>query len=141
MSPAAAEALLRGKGHSITAPRRAILRFFHGNTSHPTAGDVYAAVSADHPDASRATVYATLALLTEVGAVRALRTAEAETRYDPNVEAHHHTVCPTCGALADIPAEAVAVTLHGRVIQAEVRIEEPCEACQEIVERSLRQFG
>lgn len=129
MEAEAVEALLRSRGYSITAPRRAIVRFLDGQTSHPTAGEVFAAISASDPEASRATVYATLALLVEVGALRALRHAEAETRYDPHLAPHHHTCCPHCGALADVPDTAVAVTLHGRPIQADVRIELPCAAC------------
>src|SRR5262249_51446642 len=64
--PVELEALLRDHGCSITAPRRAILRFLADNPTHPTAAQVYDAVTRDDPQASRATVYNTLALLTEL---------------------------------------------------------------------------
>lgn len=129
MSPEAIEARLRDRGCSITAPRRAIARFLSGNRSHPTAHDVLSAVNTDHPDASRATVYSTLALLVDVGAVVAIRHGEAETRYDPNVSAHHHAECPRCGELEDVPAEAVEVRLRGWVAEGSVRFTVVCPRC------------
>lgn len=129
MIPAAVEARLRARGCSITAPRRAIVHFLSGNTSHPTAHDVFVAVNAAHPDASRATVYCTLALLVEVGALVPIRHGEAETRYDPNVSAHHHAECPRCGRLEDVPADDVEVRVRGAVAEASVRFSAVCGGC------------
>ena len=129
MSPEAVEARLRDRGCSITAPRRAIVRFLSGNTLHPTAHDVFASVNAVHPDASRATVYSTLALLVEVGALIPIRQGEAETRYDPNVSDHHHAECPRCGRLEDVAADEVEVRVRGEVTEASVRFSAVCGRC------------
>lgn len=129
MSPAEIELRLRERGCSMTAQRRAILRWLDGNLSHPTAADVFEAITRDFPLASRATVYNTLSLLEEIGAVRVLFDGAREARYDPNVAHHHHRVCPRCGAIEDVPAEAVELRLHGRPAQGQVRFEAPCGAC------------
>ena len=124
-----AEALLREHGCTLTPQRRAILQILDGNLDHPTAADVFAAVTRDFPRASRATVYNTLALLEELGAVRSIVDAQAHTRFDPNIDRHHHRVCPSCGQLADVPSEDVQVLLRGAPARATVRLEQLCEAC------------
>ncbi len=129
MNESAVEALLLERGCTLTPQRRAILRYLDGNLQHPTAAEVFAAVTRDFPMASRATVYNTLALLAEVGAVRELHDAERDTRYDPNVTHHHHLVCPTCGRMDDVAAAHVHVMFDGEPVMAHVRIERPCGRC------------
>jgi Fur family transcriptional regulator, peroxide stress response regulator len=129
MSPAAVEALFRARGWSVTGPRRAIVQHLNGNSTHPTAAQVYAAVRLDWPGLSRATVYNTLGLLVELGAVRPLREPGADTRFDPNDTPHHHRVCPSCGQLFDVALDEVVVHWQGRPRVAQVRILEACEAC------------
>lgn len=123
------EARLRARGCSLTAPRRAILRWLDGNLSHPTAADVYEAITADFPLASRATVYNTLTLLEQVGAVTVLHDG-ATARFDPNTTPHHHRICPACGHIEDIDASAVEVFLHGRPARGAVRFEGWCKGCE-----------
>lgn len=130
MNEEAVEGLLRERGCTLTPQRRAILRYLDGNPDHPTAAEVFAAVTRDFPMASRATVYNTLALLAEVGAVRELHDAERDTRYDPNVSHHHHFVCPRCGRISDVDATHVHVLLDGQAVVAHVRIERPCGRCR-----------
>src|SRR5688500_13218890 len=97
MEPRLVEERLRERGCSLTPQRRAVLQFLHANPEHPTAGQVFEAVTREFPVASRATVYNTLALLTEIGAVTTTQSPGGEVRYDPNVDDHHHLVCTRCG--------------------------------------------
>lgn len=129
MNPGVVEALLREQGLSITGPRRAIVSYLHDNPNHPTAAQVHADVSRACPGLSRATVYNTLTLLVELGALRALRQAGRDTRFDPMREPHHHQACPSCGALTDIPIEEVEVRWNGVAAPAEVRILMACARC------------
>lgn len=129
MNVSEVEARLRARGCSMTAQRRAILSWLDGNLTHPTAADVFEAITRDFPMASRATVYNTLALLAEVGAVTVLYDGPREARFDPNVAHHHHRVCPGCGHIEDIAAEAVEVRLNGDVRAGMVRFDVPCESC------------
>lgn len=130
MNRLAAEALLLARGCTLTAQRRAILTFLDGNPTHPTAAEVFAAVTHEFPLASRATVYNTLTLLAEAGAVSVLRDSGAEARFDPNMSHHHHLVCSKCGRITDISPDSVAVTLHGRPAVGRVRFSVDCaEGC------------
>lgn len=129
MNTAEVEAKLRAAGCTMTAQRRAILAWLDGNLSHPTASDVFEAITADFPMASRATVYNTLALLEQMGAVAVLHDGAREARYDPNVVFHHHRVCPSCGRIDDIDAGRVEVRLNGAAARGQVRFEERCGAC------------
>lgn len=129
MNAAEAETALRTRGLTLTPQRRAVLRFLEGNTGHPTAQQIFVAVTADFPVTSRATVYNTLQLLGELGLVRLLRTGD-EVRYDPCVTPHHHLTCTRCGALVDVPAERVRVQLDGHAaVRSEVWFDGVCAAC------------
>ncbi|MBM4391660.1 MAG: transcriptional repressor [Deltaproteobacteria bacterium] len=129
------EAQLRARGLKLTPQRRAILCYLDGNGSHPTAAEVFAAVTRDFPMASRATVYNTLSLLVEIGAVRSVPGLPGgDTRFDPKVSHHHHVMCPRCGAIADLDAAHVQVTVGGvapqlRGLTAHVRFEQTCATC------------
>jgi Fe2+ or Zn2+ uptake regulation protein len=124
-----AEAVLRERGCAMTPQRRAVLRFLDGNLDHPSAGQIFAAVTADFPITSRATVYNTLSLLEEVGLVRAVRDAEGDVRYDPNTEPHHHLHCSCCGRIEDIPLDAVEIRVQGRPAVGRVKLEGHCSRC------------
>jgi Fur family peroxide stress response transcriptional regulator len=123
------ERVLRERGCALTPQRRAVLRFLDGNLDHPTAGQIFAAVTADFPITSRATVYNTLALLEEIGALRAMRDAEGDVRYDPNSAPHHHLRCEVCGRIEDIPADAVEIRLDGRPATGRVQLDGRCGRC------------
>jgi Fe2+ or Zn2+ uptake regulation protein len=129
MDVAAVEQVLRASGCTMTAQRRAVLRFLAGNLDHPSAVDIFDAVTRDFPIASRATIYNTLALLEQVGAVRVVRGTDGETRYDPNVDPHHHLLCDACGRLEDVPAASVTVLRDGRPVPGEVRFSGRCARC------------
>lgn len=128
MNAEALEIELRARGLVLTPQRRAVLRFLDGNLDHPTAHQILDAVTADFPVTSRATVYNTLQLLVEIGAVRTLRTDD-ETRFDPNTRPHHHLACTRCGRLEDVLAERVEVRLDGAAALAEVRFDGLCTRC------------
>ncbi|MDP2313343.1 MAG: transcriptional repressor [Pseudomonadota bacterium] len=134
MDVQAVEQVLRKQGCALTPQRRAVLRFLDGNLEHPSAGQVFDAVTAalpstSRPVSSRATIYNTLALLEQIGAVRVLRGTDGEMRYDPNTTPHHHRCCDVCGRLEDVPAEAVTLLLDGRPAVGEVRFTGRCPAC------------
>jgi len=86
----------------MTPQRMAILDYFEGNTSHPSAEDIYKAVKARYPMVSFATVYNTLAKLKELGEVWELTIDDERKRYDPNTNHHSHLICTGCRKIADI---------------------------------------
>jgi len=88
-----------------TPQRLAILEYLDGNTSHPSAEDVYRAVSKKYQSMSVATVYNTLHTLTNAGALRELTIDPERKRYDPDTSGHHHLLCVSCGSIFDVPEE------------------------------------
>ena len=85
-----------------TPQRLAILDYLEGNTSHPSAEDIFREVSKVHRSMSFATVYNTLHTLTRAGALRELTIDPERKRYDPDTSNHHHLICIRCGAIVDI---------------------------------------
>ena len=125
------ERQLRSRGSPLTPQRRAILKFLDGNTAHPSAAQILDAVTADFPVVSRATVYNTLSLLEEIGALRTIRGGDGTLRYDPNTQSHHHLCCPHCDRLEDVALTAVTLLLRGEAAAGTVRFEALCSQCRE----------
>ncbi len=103
--------IARLEQHDIraSAQRVAIARYVLATEDHPSADEVWKAVTPDFPMVSRATVYNTLQLFTEKGLLRQLVLAEGCIVYDPKVEPHHHFVDDETGVIEDIPWTALRV--------------------------------
>lgn len=91
------------KGFKRTPQRLSILEHLDGNTSHPSAEDIYRVVGKKNPSLSFATVYNTLNTLVQAGALRELTIDPARKRYDPDTSSHHHLICLDCRKVVDIP--------------------------------------
>lgn len=92
----------RETGLKLTPQRIAILDFLEGNTGHPSAEEIYRAVSEKFPTMSFATVYNTLAALRRKGTVVDLTIDPDKRRYDPNTKPHNHFICTSCRKVVDI---------------------------------------
>ena len=92
----------RSIGMKLTPQRLAILDYLKGNTSHPSAEDIYSAVRDRFPTMSLATVYNTLAALQVRSVVQELTIDPHKRRYDPNVEQHNHLICTRCSKIVDV---------------------------------------
>jgi Fe2+ or Zn2+ uptake regulation protein len=129
------EARLREAELRLTPQRFAVLEYLTRAAGHPSADQIAAEINRRFPRASRATVYNALKALREAGLVREVATEEALTRYESNVEPHHHFVCRACGRLEDVPTEAfdtsARVVLEGghEVESVEVVLRGLCGAC------------
>ena len=82
--------------------RSAVMNFLLNNRIHPTIDEIYMALSPNMPTLSKTTVYNTLDLFVEKGAVRSLVIDERNARYDVDISAHAHFICKTCGKVHDI---------------------------------------
>jgi len=97
----------------LTPQRIAIVRLFAGDTSHPTAQDLFERLRPSFPSMSFATVYNTLDTLARTGLAGTVRLPGKRgdaARFDPNTTPHHHAVCDECGAVLDIAAGTLAPT-------------------------------
>src|SRR5215213_31951 len=130
------EARLREAELRLTPQRFAVLEYLTRAGGHPTADQIAAELNRRFPRASRATVYNAHKALRDAGLVREVATEEALTRYESNVEPHHHFVCRSCGKIEDVPPEAFAapsrVELAGgqEVETVEVVLRGLCGACK-----------
>lgn len=95
----------RELGIQLTPQRYAILDYLSGNKGHPSAENIYKAVSRKFPAMSFATVYNTLETLRDKGNVTELTIDPGRKRYDPNIKPHHHLICVECKSIVDIQKE------------------------------------
>ncbi len=139
---------LRSRGMKVTPQRQAIFRALGDSTVHPTAESVYALVSAEMPTISLRTVYQTLNDLAAMGELQVLDVGTGSTRFDPNLEPHHHLVCDGCGRIVDVPAgrSRPAVPAHAaaegfEVTTTEIVFRGRCAACRATPSRSPQHQG
>ncbi len=95
----------RETGLKLTPQRLAILEYLDGNTSHPSAEDIYEAVRERFPTMSFATVYNTLEALRKRGQILELTIDPDRKRYDPNIHPHNHLICLRCKTIVDIETD------------------------------------
>ena len=100
--PADHSELLRQRGMRVTAQRLAVLRAASA-APHATADVVAEQVRRELGSISIQSVYDALTILTEKGLLRRLQPAGSPARYEARVgDNHHHLVCRSCGAVADV---------------------------------------
>ncbi len=102
-------ALLRGVSLRVTRPRMAVLAAVHAHP-HADTDSLIDAVRRDSGDVSHQAVYDVLRALTDARLVRRIQPTGSVARYEARVgDNHHHVVCRSCGAVADVDC-AVDVT-------------------------------
>ncbi|WNG85271.1 Fur family transcriptional regulator [Mycobacterium sp. ITM-2016-00317] len=94
--------LLREADLRVTRPRLAALQAVAAHP-HADTDTIFGAVRATLPEVSRQAVYDVLAALTAAGLVRKIQPLGSVARYETRVgDNHHHIVCRSCGAIADV---------------------------------------
>jgi Fur family transcriptional regulator, stress-responsive regulator len=93
---------LRAAGLRVTRPRLAVMTAVAENPHSET--DVIIRAARRHvPDVSHQTVYDALNALTAAGLIRRIQPSGSLARYETRVgDNHHHVVCRSCGAIADV---------------------------------------
>jgi len=128
--------MLRGACLRVTRPRVAVLAVVH---DHPHA-DTHAIIDLvreELGEVSHQTVYDVLHALTDTGLVRRIHPPGSVARYESRVgDNHHHVVCRSCGAIADVDCAVGAAPCltpadrHGYAIdEAEVIYWGLCPGC------------
>ena len=132
------ERILRSAELRVTRPRIAVL---HAGHEHPHAdtNSIIAAVRRrlGEGEVSHQAVYDVLEALTSAGLVRRIQPSGSLARYEARVaDNHHHVVCRSCGAVADVDCAVGAAPCltpfedHGYVIdEAEVIYWGVCPTC------------
>ena len=100
------ERMLRGGALRVTRPRVAVLSAVHHHP-HADTDSIIGVVRADLGQASHQAIYDVLRALTAAGLVRRLQPRGSVARYEARVgDNHHHVVCRSCGAIADVDCAA-----------------------------------
>ncbi|CUR57629.1 Ferric uptake regulation protein 2 [metagenome] len=130
------EQMLREADLRVTRPRVAVLSAVHA-LPHADTDVIIRAVRDDLGEVSHQAVYDVLRALTASGLVRRIQPSGSVARYESRVaDNHHHVVCRTCGAIADVDCAVgdtpclSASNDHGYAIdEAEVVYWGTCPAC------------
>ena len=127
-------ATLEELGYRATAPRRAIAK--HLEQKHESF--TVEALSEELPSVGRATVFRTIKLLLEAGAVCKLATIDGSQKYSLRRVGHHHhhSVCIQCGAVEEFRAAAVerlistiSAEIPGEIIDHRIEFYVVCDSC------------
>jgi Fur family ferric uptake transcriptional regulator len=128
--------MLRGVALRVTRPRIAVLSAIHDHP-HADTASIIGVVREDIGEVSHQAVYDVLRALTTAGLVRCIQPTGSSARYESRVgDNHHHVVCRSCGAIADVDCAVGATPCltasddHGFAIdEAEVIYWGRCPGC------------
>jgi Fe2+ or Zn2+ uptake regulation protein len=129
---------LEEHGVKPSIQRMAIMRYLMDHHTHPTADMIFNDLYPDYPTLSKTTVYNTLRLLSEQGAVRMIGIEEKNARFDGDMTPHGHFRCKCCGCIYDIPLEHMSELLPESfsgltVEEVHVYFKGLCKACKQAV--------
>ncbi len=98
---------LKATGVRITPQRKAVLEYLIHTETHPTADEIFKALSHNHKNMSVATVYNNLKLFKDTGLVTELTYGDASSRFDFKTTPHYHVICKDCGKIMDFQYPAL----------------------------------
>ncbi len=81
--------------------RLLIYDYLHKHHNHPTADNIYMALTPNNKTLSKTTVYNTLKLFVSKGVATIVNIEDNEVRYDADTSIHGHFKCKNCGGLFD----------------------------------------
>ncbi len=96
---------LRQEGFKLTPQRLAVIKNMIGNVKHPSALAIHKDLKRRYPSLSFSTVYNTLNMLERIDEIRSLNVVDGHLNYDPDMSAHGHFLCTTCGSIHDVRFE------------------------------------
>lgn len=92
----------RERGLRLTPQKQEIFRVVASTERHPTAQDIFDEVKERFPRVSFATVYDNLRKFKEMELIREMNCGEGCTRYDANMDQHHHVIDAKTGKVMDV---------------------------------------
>lgn len=132
------ETVCRDEGIKVTHQRIEIFREVAQTEDHPDAEQIFQRVRDRMPTISLDTVYRTLWLLKDLGLVVPLGSSRERTRFDANLNSHHHFVCGQCGFTRDFFSNDLdnirlpeSVDSFGEIKATHVEVRGVCRTCVE----------
>ena len=119
-----------------TPQRLAIIKYLDGNKQHPSAEEIYEALSDNFPTMSVATVYNVLEFLKRTNRVKEIHIDPEKRRFDPDTTEHHHAICIKCKKVFDIYQKIELPDLYQYlpdfdILDAQLTIHVLCPECKE----------
>jgi Fur family ferric uptake transcriptional regulator len=115
---------LRAAGLRVTRPRLAVMAVV-GEHPHADTNAVISRVRDHVGEVSHQAVYDVLQALTNAGLVRRIQPLGSVARYESRIgDNHHHVVCRSCGAVADVDCAVGATPCLVPSIDHEYEIDE-----------------
>lgn len=127
---------LKAKGLRVTPQRFAVYANLLSRQDHPTVDQLLHDLNQEFPVSSQATIYTSLQALQAAGLVREVLLEPGVTRYDANIDRHHHFRCRGCGVIEDISWTTFETLSLNNVRQGlhadeyEVTVHGMCDRCQ-----------
>jgi Fur family transcriptional regulator, ferric uptake regulator len=124
-------------GYRLTGPRRSLATLIAGHAGHFTATELVTEARSRRLGVGRATVFRTLEVLEELGAVERLDLPSGEHTYVVCEPAHHHhVVCSRCGRTDEIDDAGLRTVVREVARRTGYRVDEHrlelfglCPAC------------
>ena len=130
------KSVCRQAGMRVTHQRLEIFREVANTGEHPNAEQVFQGVRERLPTVSLDTVYRTLWVLVDLGLIKTMSPGRRRTRFDANLDPHHHFVCIRCGYTRDFYSEDFnalippdSVQEYGDIQQTQVVVSGMCNRC------------
>ena len=129
---------LEGAGYRLTEPRRSLATLIAEQDGHFTAASLVDAARQRRLGVGRATVFRTLEVLEDLGAVERLDLPSGEHAYVGCEPAHHHhVVCSNCGRTDEIDDAGLRAVVADVAERTGYRVDEHrlelfgmCPACR-----------
>ena len=131
--------MLRDRGFRVTPQRQMILDAICESGSHTTPEEIYERIHAKAPAINLATVYRTVAFLSELRLITEMHVG-GKTYYEIVGEApHHHLVCRKCGHTEQIDHATIADLFERIAADQQFKVETDhlalvglCKYCQPV---------
>jgi Fe2+ or Zn2+ uptake regulation protein len=124
---------LKNKKIRPSYQRIKVLEYMHRNGDHPTADEIFRALSADIPSLSKVTIYNTLHTFVEAGLVREVGIDEIEKHYDILLTNHGHFQCESCGTIYNFDVNIDQVSMDEldqfEITQKDIYFKGLCPIC------------
>lgn len=119
----------------MTRQRALIAKIIHSSPRHLTAEEILQAAQRELPSLARGTVYRNLKLMEDAGEITRLELPDGPDRYDRTTAPHGHLYCVGCGALRDIPVDALLPQLEtaigAPVLGYQLTVQYRCARCRQ----------
>jgi Fur family ferric uptake transcriptional regulator/Fur family peroxide stress response transcriptional regulator len=122
--------------------RIAIMEYMMEHLTHPTADIIFNDLYPSIPTLSKTTVYNTLKLLEEKGALQAICIDDKNLRFDADISNHAHFKCKQCDSIYDIPlkdSNAFDVENSGDYILTDCQVyyKGYCKKCKDLFQNTI----